>query len=436
MADLKEESKWEAGIRQFETTDSVLGGPDGVDNIALRQLGNRTRYLKDELDAASRKIGSLVSDRVAKSGDTMQGRLLGKTGAIAPNNTSNAGFGFDADPDTGMFSPGAGHLQLGAQGVPYIDLLSGNLTLGATGWLSFIAGKSVRGRITSEGRWLVGEAEDNGSALLQVGGVATAAAPPAGDKSDKVITSAWFTAEILRERIGQIVWESRAAPRAGYLILNGAVLNRADYPALWAYVQGSGALVDEEIWSNGNWGSFSNGDGVTTFRIPEFRGEAIRCADVGRGVDAGRRVGTWQDSQNRSHTHGASASTVGDHVHNAWTDAQGWHAHYGWTHAAGSHIHNNGIFSRLLRPPYGGSLTGSDQTGSGAEQAVGVGDSADMIWAGEHGHEFNTQGAGQHGHGVGIAGAGAHSHTISVAADGGAEARMRNVALLAMIRAY
>ena len=59
-----------------------------------------------------------------------------------------------------------------------------------------------------------------------------------------------------------------------------------------------------------------------------------------------------------------------------------------------------------------------------------------MIWAGEHGHEFNTQGAGQHGHGVGIAGAGAHSHTISVAADGGAEARMRNVALLAMIHAY
>ncbi|WP_176316738.1 gp53-like domain-containing protein [Burkholderia vietnamiensis] len=51
MADLVEASKWEEGIYQLETSDPVEGGPDGVDNVQARQLGNRTRYLKDQQEA-------------------------------------------------------------------------------------------------------------------------------------------------------------------------------------------------------------------------------------------------------------------------------------------------------------------------------------------------------------------------------------------------
>ncbi|RQR49589.1 hypothetical protein DIE19_31605 [Burkholderia sp. Bp9126] len=47
MADLVESSTWTPGIRQFETSDPVEGGPDGIDNVPLRQLANRTRFLKD-----------------------------------------------------------------------------------------------------------------------------------------------------------------------------------------------------------------------------------------------------------------------------------------------------------------------------------------------------------------------------------------------------
>lgn len=46
------------------------------------------------------------------------------------------------------------------------------------------------------------------------------------------------------------------------------------------------------------------------------------------------------------------------------------------------HNHNNGGYTRLLRAPYPGSLTGSDSTGSGSEQAVGAGDSADIVGSG------------------------------------------------------
>ncbi|HDR9201027.1 TPA: hypothetical protein QDB48_002339 [Burkholderia vietnamiensis] len=51
MAKLTEASQWESEIYQLETSDPVEGGPDGIDNVQARQLGNRTRFLKDQHDA-------------------------------------------------------------------------------------------------------------------------------------------------------------------------------------------------------------------------------------------------------------------------------------------------------------------------------------------------------------------------------------------------
>lgn len=47
-----------------------------------------------------------------------------------------------------------------------------------------------------------------------------------------------------------------------------------------------------------------------------------------------------------------------------------------------AHNHTDGLHTNLLRPPYSGSLTGSDFNGSGSEQAVGSGDSAAMTVVG------------------------------------------------------
>ncbi len=51
MANLVENSKWEDAVYQLETSDPVVGGPDGIDNLQPRQLANRTRYLKDQQEA-------------------------------------------------------------------------------------------------------------------------------------------------------------------------------------------------------------------------------------------------------------------------------------------------------------------------------------------------------------------------------------------------
>lgn len=51
MADLPESTEWAAGIYQLETSDPVLGGPEGISNLQAKQLVSRTRWLKMKFDA-------------------------------------------------------------------------------------------------------------------------------------------------------------------------------------------------------------------------------------------------------------------------------------------------------------------------------------------------------------------------------------------------
>ncbi|MBP4049320.1 hypothetical protein J9978_07390 [Chromobacterium violaceum] len=76
MANLQEQSVWETGIYQLETSDPVLAGPDGVDNLQGKQLANRTAYLKDrveELASGKQLAGNAVklsaARNIAMSGD-------------------------------------------------------------------------------------------------------------------------------------------------------------------------------------------------------------------------------------------------------------------------------------------------------------------------------------------------------------------------------
>lgn len=82
MADLPETSEWTPGIYQLETSDPVLGGPEGVDNLAPKQLANRTRWLKDQIE----KILSGASN-VGKAVRLATARTISLTGAATGSNT-------------------------------------------------------------------------------------------------------------------------------------------------------------------------------------------------------------------------------------------------------------------------------------------------------------------------------------------------------------
>ncbi|MFJ2465527.1 phage tail protein [Pseudomonas sp. NPDC087615] len=83
----------------------------------------------------------------------------------------------------------------------------------------------------------------------------------------------------------------------GYLELDGSVQSIATYPDLAAYLGTTYNKGDE---------------GVGNFRLPESRGEFLRGWDHGRGVDAGRAVGSWQKGSEHIFDIGTSVANVSD----------------------------------------------------------------------------------------------------------------------------
>ena len=81
MANLVETSRWESGIYQFETSDPVMGGPNGIDNRPTSELANRTLWLKNELAKAVESIGNNQ-----KSTDDALLLKVDKTTTIAAGN--------------------------------------------------------------------------------------------------------------------------------------------------------------------------------------------------------------------------------------------------------------------------------------------------------------------------------------------------------------
>ena len=86
---------------------------------------------------------------------------------------------------------------------------------------------------------------------------------------------------------GEIVTLTTTTVPARYLECNGATISRTTYSGLFS-----------KIGTN-----FGAGDGSTTFKLPDLRGEFIRGFDHGRGIDSGRILGSWQADEFKSHNH-------------------------------------------------------------------------------------------------------------------------------------
>ncbi|OUM01743.1 hypothetical protein A8M77_14370 [Variovorax sp. JS1663] len=132
--------------------------------------------------------------------------------------------------------------------------------------------------------------------------------------------------------IGAVCQMPIATAPTGFLKLNGALISRTTYAALFAFATSAG-LVSEAAWTAGSSGCFSVGDGSTTFRLPDLRGVFTRGLDESRGIDVSRVLGVFQDHANVTHNHGINDSGHGHavsdptHQHAGSTDAQGFHDH-------------------------------------------------------------------------------------------------------------
>lgn len=61
MATLPEIEQYDPGVYQIETTDPVVGGVDGIANLAAKALANRTRWLRAQIDALAASVAGLGS---------------------------------------------------------------------------------------------------------------------------------------------------------------------------------------------------------------------------------------------------------------------------------------------------------------------------------------------------------------------------------------
>jgi microcystin-dependent protein len=97
---------------------------------------------------------------------------------------------------------------------------------------------------------------------------------------------------------GTIIYTARATAPTGYLAANGDAVSRTTYATLYTALGGSSS-------------PFGQGDGSTTFNLPDLRGEFIRGLDSGRGVDTSRTRGSAQSEMIGPHNH-----TINDPGHN------------------------------------------------------------------------------------------------------------------------
>lgn len=174
-------------------------------------------------------------------------------------------------------------------------------------------------------------------------------------------------------------------PPSGWLPCDGSTVQAADYPDLVLFLTGNSAAV--------------------VAALPDMRGAFLRGWDHGRGVDSGRALKTIQAGQNLSHAHTvASVSTAGGHTHSIWLGGVGDHVHS----LTGTQFVDKRYDSNHMDRTGPSYLTNHPITSV----------------SGAHAHTISS-----------ISTAGAHTHVMSVGANGGVEARPRNVAVVFAIKA-
>lgn len=181
--------------------------------------------------------------------------------------------------------------------------------------------------------------------------------------------------------VGEIVAFPYDSIPGGFLVCDGGEVSRADYPELFDKL-----LV-----------SYGPGDSVSTFHLPDLRGQFIRGLDLGSGTDPNAASRT-----NRGD--GTTGSTVGTKQSDA-TAVNGLSASSS-SGSAGSHKH------QLALDTYGtGNLCNAiEYRGCSSESDKSYSD-----------HVMTS--------------AGSHSHSISTSLSGNSETRPTNIAMIYAIRA-
>lgn len=171
-------------------------------------------------------------------------------------------------------------------------------------------------------RWLRDLFDDNGAisglpdaTTTQKGVVkkATTEDVQSGTDDEKYVTPASVNAALIN-MVGFLMFRTvSTTPSGRWIKANGFEISRTTYADLFSEASSSDNFIsqatkdaDPEMYA----GYYGDGDGSTTFTLPDLRGEFVRGWDDGRGIDAGRAFGSWQADELVNHDHGLNFKII------------------------------------------------------------------------------------------------------------------------------
>lgn len=205
MANQPEQPIFDSGVYQLETTDPVLGGTGGLSNIPLLNLANRTRWLKQEVDA----INVTLPTKAPLQSPALTGTPTAPTQALENESTRIATTAFARDVVSGKMQKALS----GSSGVTLTASEAGNGLLLFTGAITAAVNIIVP---NASRRWIVYNGTSGGFAITIKTAAAVGVAVPPG-----MAIELWCDGSVVRT-VAANAW---ATPRK--LTLNGPVTGEA-----------------------------------------------------------------------------------------------------------------------------------------------------------------------------------------------------------------
>lgn len=239
---------WQTGVRQLETSDPVLGGPDGVSNIAPRQLAWRTDFL----------LGAL---------ELVFGKFMLESGGLPARLVTPVKAG-----GTGLNAVTNGNFLRGGPGNTFIQVTPKQMT-------------------------------DALNAIVRFSTIPTTNQGPV-IYVDRIGHMEWQTfgswSGYATIDVGGLVVGTTTSARFKEIDLIGGTFSKSRYPGLWAWVQANGHVIASNVWRDKIFKFVDLGG--DNFKVPDLRNIFIR----GTGTDADsanvRQLGSYQGDAIRNIT--------------------------------------------------------------------------------------------------------------------------------------
>ena len=360
MANLKEQDKWEDGVYQIEENDPVLGGENGVTNRPIKQLANRTFWLKKALELLGKKsapkdltassvsvvdadghthklpIGTTLEKGVVKLNSQVSNNseqdaatpkavkaaydngIEAKTAAEAAQRTANDGVSkanaAQTSANAAQRTADDGVLKAKAAQTS-ADAAQRTADDGVSKAKAAQASADAAQRTANDGVSKANAAQTSANAAQHTAndGVSRAnAAQTSANAAQRTANDGVSRANAAQRTANDANNNANTRQLKSELVGEVAFFACSTPPSGW--LKANGAAVSRTTYAAlfaAIGTTFGAGDGRTTFNLPDLRGEFLRCLDDGRNIDRGRRLGSAQGDAIRNITGKLDGSAMG-----------------------------------------------------------------------------------------------------------------------------